>query len=351
MRHAYLAALEHSGAATPSTGWSPQILTVWQGDRLRAACPLYVKTHSRGEYVFDWAWAEAHARWGLPYYPKGLVAVPFTPVPGVRLLAENGADRLTLVRALMQHAQTLRLSSLHLLFAHEEDLATCESQGWVRRHNLQFHWHNRQPRSYLDFDDFLAALQQEKRKKIRQTRRKVTESGVSFRWVLSGQATAEEWQLLGHCYAQTYLEHGHAPYLNQAFFNEIGQQQPDHGLLVIAQRAGQAVACAFVGLDPARKIAYGRHWGALSRVDGLHFETCYHQPIEWCIRHGYRRFEGGAQGEHKMARALLPSPTASAHWLADPTMHAAVTRHLEWETSAMHAHRDQLVHRSPMRHV
>lgn len=349
MRHAYLAALEHSGAATPPTGWTPQILTVWSNAQLKAACPLYVKVHSYGEYVFDWAWADAYARWGLPYYPKGLVAVPFTPVSGARLLVRDGADRSMLVQALMTHARTLNLSSLHLLFGHEDDLAACEAQGWIRRHNVQFHWHNRHPLPYLDFDDFLAAFQQEKRKKIRQTRRKVMEAGVSFRWVMTGEATSDEWELLGRCYSQTYLEHGHAPYLNQAFFDEIGRQQPKHGLLVIAQRAGQDMACAFIGLDPDRKIAYGRHWGAISRVDGLHFETCYHQPIEWCILHGYRRFEGGAQGEHKMARALLPSPTASAHWLANPTMHAAVTRHLDRETSAVQAYMSQISLRSPLR--
>lgn len=346
MRHAYLAALHDSGSATPSSGWVPRFVTLWQDGALAAACPFYLKAHSYGEYVFDWAWANAYEQHGLRYYPKGLVAVPFTPVPGARLLARDDAARAALVRALIGLAQELKLSSLHLLFLPPPDMAACEAAGLMLRHTVQFHWKNA---GYGDFDQFLASLQQDKRKKIRQERRKVAEAGVTFRHAQGAAITAADWAFFYRCYERTYLEHGNAPYLSRDFFARMASDLPDHWLMFIAERGGQPIASSLIGVDPVRRVAYGRYWGALQRVDCLHFEACYYQPLAWCIEHGWLRFEGGAQGEHKMARALLPVATTSAHWLAHPAFADAVDRYLARETGQVQAYMAHLAQRSPLK--
>ncbi|WP_027015863.1 GNAT family N-acetyltransferase [Comamonas composti] len=375
MRHEYLCALEQSASAVPDTGWGPCVLTLWQGEELVAACMLYAKSHSYGEYVFDWAWARAYEQHGLAYYPKGLVAVPFTPVPGSRLLARSQGLREALVRALQDFAQAQQLSSLHLLFGDEADLAACASQGWMQRSNVQFHWSNRQGSGYTDFDDFLAALSQDKRKKIRQERRKVSEAGVRFRALHGPQIGADDLEFFYRCYERTYLEHGNAPYLSPQFFALQLQQMPQAWLLFIAERHGQPIASSLIALsaDAARHsalnkleivsrqalpapesiapsgTAYGRYWGALERVDCLHFEACYYQPLAWCIERGIASFEGGAQGEHKMARALLPQTTPSAHWIAHPSFAEAIERFLEREGQGMARYLDELQAHSPLR--
>ncbi|SIQ15872.1 GNAT family N-acetyltransferase [Pseudacidovorax sp. RU35E] len=358
MRHEYLAALHASGSATEQTGWTPAFATLWRGSELVGACPLYLKSHSYGEYVFDWAWANAYEQHGLRYYPKALVAVPFTPVPGARLMAVDAPTRLALVQSLMAWASDNDLSSLHLLFGQEEDIAACEAAGLMLRHTVQFHWENMHPASkdsalpYRDFDDFLAALNQEKRKKIRQERRKVAESGVRFRWARGADIRGTDWDFFYRCYARTYREHGNPPYLTRDFFHRMATQLPDAWLLFVAEREGRPMACSLIGLgaDAAgRGIAYGRYWGALERVDCLHFEACYYQPIEWCIANQVHRFEGGAQGEHKMARALMPVKTSSAHWLAHPAFADAVERFLEREDVGVSAYLSELGERSPFR--
>ena len=352
MRHEYLSALHESGCAREPAGWQPRFMTLWRGQSLHAACPMYLKDHSYGEYVFDWAWANAYAQHGLEYYPKALVAVPFTPGPGARLLATSDGARLALVRALIDHAKDERLSSLHLLFTQPQDVKAAESAGLMLRHTVQFHWANEPPGGgmYLGFDHFLAGLQQEKRKKIRQERRKVTEADVGFRWARGAEISAEEWSFFYRCYERTYLEHGNAPYLNRDFFRRMAQTMPDNWLLFIAEREGRPIACSLIGIDPDRRVAYGRYWGALERVDCLHFEACYYQPLAWCIEHGYLRFEGGAQGEHKMARALMPVSTTSAHWLAHPSFADAVARFLEREGQGIEQYLDHLALRNPLKH-
>lgn len=364
---AYLNALQDSGSATAATGWRLHWVTLWRDEVLQAACPLYLKDHSYGEYVFDWAWADAHHRHGLPYYPKGVIAIPFTPVPGPRLLALDAPARVALLSAVLQHAQTLPLSSLHLLFTDPLDRVACEALGLLTRQTVQFHWHNRHsvgfpaPASSMpfdDFEDFLSALQRDKRKKIRQERRKVADAGVVFRALHGPAITPADWDFFYACYERTYIEHRNAPYLTRDFFRRLAQHQPEHWLLFVAERGEQTIASSLIALNASPesvippsvcKVAYGRYWGALERVDCLHFEACYYQPIEWCIRHGYHRFEGGAQGEHKMARALLPTPAYSAHWLAHPAFAEAIDRYLQREAVGLADYMADLEARQPVR--
>ncbi len=356
MRHAYLLALHRSGSAVPQTGWTPHWVTLWRGNDLHAAAPLYLKTHSRGEYVFDWAWAHAYAEHGLAYYPKGVVAVPFTPVPGPRLLARDAAARQALVAALLRECAALELSSLHLLFASDTDIEASTDAGLMPRQTVQFHWRNTAPASgavFGDFEHFLANLSQDKRKKIRQERRKVADAGVRFEWRRGADITDADWDFFYRCYARTYLEHGNPPYLSPGFFAAMGRHLPEHWLLFLARNAvGEPIACSLIALSdgsPSPVAAYGRYWGALERVDCLHFEACYHQPLQWCLEHGVQRFEGGAQGEHKMARALLPVRTRSAHWLAHPAFADAVERFLAREGEGMEHYVAHLESRSPFR--
>ena len=346
MQLEYLSALHDSGCATGASGWQPRYLTLWQDGVLQAACPLFHKRHSYGEYVFDWAWASAYEQHGLRYYPKAVVAVPFTPVPGARLLARHPPARRALVDALVRHAKDNGLSSLHLLFARDQDLQACASAGLMLRHTVQFHWHNH---GYRDFGHFLSGLQQDKRKKIRQERRKVGEAGIRFRLRQGREITDTDWDFFYQCYERTYLEHGNPPYLNRDFFARMASDMPQNWLLFVAERDGRPVASSLIGLDPQRGVAYGRYWGALERVDCLHFEACYYQPLEWCIAHGFQRFEGGAQGEHKMARALMPARTSSAHWLAHPAFADAVERFLARETDGVDGYLERLAERSPLR--
>ncbi len=363
MRHEYLAALHASGSATPATGWTLRLITVWHGDDLHAACALYLKDHSYGEYVFDWAWANAYQQHGLAYYPKAVVAAPFTPVPGARLLARDTESRAVLVQALVAWCEHEKLSSLHVLFANPMDVAACADAGLMLRHTVQFHWTNTD-NGYRGFDDFLASLAQDKRKKIRQERRKVADAGVRFRHARGRAITPQDWDFFYRCYERTYLEHGNAPYLGRDFFQRMADTMPEHWLLFVAERevdgvntpiASSLIAVSADGMGAEglnglkTPVAYGRYWGALERVDCLHFEACYYQPLEWCIAHGIRRFEGGAQGEHKMARALLPVKTTSAHWLAHPAFADAVERFLEREGAGIAGYMDDLAQRSPLK--
>ena len=345
MRHAYLSAMEESGSASAQSGWKLQLVTLRhtlppQAGQLAGAAVLYIKPHSYGEYVFDWAWADAYQRHGLNYYPKAVSAVPFTPVPGSRLLADSDQSKSALLSAMVELAQNEDWSSLHLLFLSNDDLQVTETAGWLSRHTVQFHWHNA---AYDDFEDFLRALNQEKRKKIKQERRKVAEAGVVFKAFEGAQIQSAEWDF----FSQTYFEHGNAPYLNRDFFQRMQDTIPDNWVLFIAEKNGQRMACSLIGLG--NNVAYGRYWGALARVDCLHFEACYYQPLEWCIANGIRRFEGGAQGEHKMARALMPVRTFSAHWLAHPAFADAVERYLVREREGIEGYVEHLAERSPFK--
>ncbi|MDH4134752.1 MAG: GNAT family N-acetyltransferase [Gammaproteobacteria bacterium] len=353
MRHEFLAALERSGSAVATRGWQPRFATLWtQGGTLQAACPLYLKTHSRGEYVFDWSWADAHHRHGIAYYPKAVVAVPFTPVPGSRLLAVDAPARMALVQALLALCRDEEASSLHLLFGDAADMAACKDAGLMQRHTVQFHWQNRTPAPYSDFDDFLAALSQDKRKKIRQERRKVREAGVTLRHARGAEIPSADWDFFYRCYERTYLEHGNPPYLSRAFFEDMARTQAENWLLFVAERQGRPIASSLIAIssEGKDKASWGRYWGALERVDCLHFEACYYSPLQWCIKQGYNRFEGGAQGEHKLARALLPVRADSAHWLAHPGFAQAVEDFLGREGRGVAGYLDELEQHTPFKH-
>ncbi len=360
MRHAYLAAMHQSHSACARTGWTPHFLVLEQSKVMVAACVVYAKDHSYGEYVFDWAWANAYQQHGLSYYPKAVVAPPFTPVPGARLLARDAAARFALVLALIDWCKDAELSSLHLLFAADDEVAACAQAGLMLRHTVQFHWTNAST-GFADSDSFLATLAQDKRKKIRQERRKVAEAGVSFRHLAGAEITAVDWDFFYRCYERTYLEHGNPPYLNRDFFQRMAETMPENWVMFVAERNNKPIATSLIAVGAysvraraqntpeTAKVAYGRYWGALEAVDCLHFEACYYQPLAWCISHGYQRFEGGAQGEHKMARALLPVKTTSAHWLAHPAFADAVANFLEREGQGIQNYLGDLEQRSPFR--
>lgn len=359
--HGVLQAMADSGSACADTGWQPHVLAVRDADgRLVGACPSFAKSHSYGEYVFDWAWADAHDRalsaHGQRYHPKLLGAVPFSPIPGARLLVhpDLGADAQTAVRqALLQALQTecarQGWSSAHLLFLSAAEAAQAESQGWLVRHGVQFHWTNREPEPFADFDDFLASLQRDKRKKIQQERRKVREAGVHFEVKAGADITPDDWAFFYRCYAQTYLERGQQPYLTPAFWDAARQVRPEAWVLFIAHHAGRPIACALLAVDTEQGVAYGRYWGALASVSCLHFEACYYQPLAWCIAQGLRRFEGGAQGEHKLARGLLPVTTRSIHWLRHPGLRQAVADFLRREDQGVSAYVNELDERKPFK--
>ena len=275
--------------------------------------------------------------------------MPFTPVPGSRLLARSDVARAALLQGIEQFARQNNLSSAHLLFLDAADRAAAQAQGWLLREGVQFHWENRQPAPYADFADFLASLTRDKRKKIQQERRYVREAGVSFETLCDAQITPADWDYFYTCYVRTYQEHRSTPYLSRSFYAEVAQSLPEHWLLFIARRDGQRVAASLVALDPAQQVAYGRYWGCTESIGHLHFAACYFEPLEWCVRHQYRRFEGGAQGEHKMARGLLPVKTCSAHWLRHPGFADAVADFLARESAGIGEYVDELGTRSPFK--
>ncbi len=344
LSHTWLALLEESGCVSEETGWRPLHLAVEQHGRLVAAAPLYLKGHSYGEYVFDWAWADAYRRHGRQYYPKLLSAIPFTPVPGSRLLAVNPSAQHALASALIGLARESGVSSLHVLFPQPEEAVLLEAAGAMLRRGVQFHWRNE---GWPDFDAFLSSLTQPKRKKIRAERRKVVESGVRFRRLSGRDISENDWEFFCRCYDNTYLEHHSTPYLNRTFFKGLGERMPESVLMVIAERENRPIAASLLLRDQER--LYGRYWGALETVPCLHFETCYYQAIEAAIEQGIAVIEGGAQGEHKMARGFSPQPTVSAHWLAEPAFADAVQRFLEREGSAVSGYLDELNDRTPFR--
>jgi len=371
LRHAFLRAFEDSGAACEATGWTPCHLALWDGDRLQAAMPLYLKTHSRGEYVFDYAWADAWQRSGLEYYPKLLCAVPFTPVTGPRLLARDDSSRARLAQAAVALAARLGVSSLHVLYPRAADHAVLLAAGLLAREGVQFHWRNGariaegrapEPASsvamsddggerFTSFEDFLATFSHDKRKKIRQERRRVREAGIRFRWLRGRDIGEAHWAYFHRCYSDTYHRHGQQPYLGLGFFLQLADTCPDDLLLVLGSRGERAdatpVACALDVHSGTR--VYGRYWGGTEWHSGLHFETCYYQSIEYCIAVGAEAFEGGAQGEHKLARGLAPVVTRSAHWLAHPRFAQAVEAWLERESRGIAHYMDELAEHAPFR--
>ncbi|MDX5363823.1 MAG: GNAT family N-acetyltransferase [Pseudazoarcus pumilus] len=342
--HAMLSALEDSGSVGEGTGWHPRHLVLEDPSGLVAAMPLYEKLHSYGEYVFDWAWADAYQRHGLAYYPKWLSAVPFTPVPGPRLLARDTASREALLRTARGLAEESGLSSMHILLPDETEAAALAAGGFMLRSGVQFHW---QQRDYADFEDFLAKLNHAKRKKIRQERRRAAEHELECVWLDGHTATAADWAFFHRCYAMTYALHRSTPYLSAEFFPMLAARMPENVRLLLARRKGQAVAGAFFLKD--EHALYGRYWGASEHLPFLHFELCYYRAIEYCIAHDIPRFEGGAQGEHKLSRGLEPVVTRSAHWLRDERFADAVDRFLARESEGIGFYLDELSERLPFR--
>jgi len=344
VRHEFLSALHDTGCASTEKGWTPYYLVMHRENVLVGAVPLYIKSHSRGEYVFDHAWADAFERHGIPYYPKLLSAIPFTPVSGARLLATTTQDRSLLAHALISVAQQLNLSSLHILFPDDRDIDVLKSAGYMLREGVQFHWRNA---AYTHIDDFLASFNHDKRKKIRQDRKKVHAAGVTFRWLTGDSIDDASLHFFYRCYRNTYLAHGQAPYLSVDFFERLRHTMPNNMVLIMAIKEGQPIAAALNFRDG--ESLYGRYWGAIEFIPGLHFETCYLQSIDYSIQHGLATFEGGAQGVHKMARGLLATPTWSCHWVADRRFAHAIDDFVTRERDAVGNYLDELEASTPFR--
>jgi len=348
--HAFLAGLERHGCIDARTGWQPHHLGLYDGRRLVAAAPLYLKGNSHGEFVFDWSWAAAYARHGLAYYPKLLCAVPYSPVAGPRLLAgrEPGADALRrqLVAAIRAEGERLGLSSAHLNFAADADADAFAGAGWLPRFDWQFHWHNR---GWRDFDDFLAALSHKKRKNIRQERARVARAGVHCEIRRGDELGDADWRALHGFYLATFDDKGNYPALTLDFFRHLGAALPQRVLAVLCRRRGGAPIAGALLLRSATTL-YGRYWGCRETVEGLHFEACYYQGIDYCLREGLATFEPGAQGEHKLARGFLPARTRSFHWIADARFRAAVAEALRREAGLLEDYRADLLAHSPYAH-
>jgi len=348
LRHEFLVALERHDCLGERYGWLPRHITLWDArGRLVGAAPLYLKFNSYGEFVFDWAWADAYERSGLRYYPKLVSASPYTPATGPKLLSHPEAPpqtRRLLLTAAEELARQLGVSSLHWLFTTGDETDMLEQAGLARRIGCQFHWENR---GYADFDDFLNTLTAAKRKNIRKERRRVAEAGVCFRLLDGNSAQAGDWETFHQLYESTFHRRGGIPTLSLDFFRAIAREMPESVLLVMADHADTPVAAAFclVGSD----TLYGRHWGCSEFFDNLHFEACYYQGLEYCIQRGLARFEPGAQGEHKVARGFLPTQTLSAHWLADERFAEAIARHLEHERAGMRQYMQEMQGHSPYR--
>ena len=327
LRHEFLLAAEKSGCVSPDAGWSPRhIALVDDRENLVGAMPLYEKTHSWGEFVFDWSWAQAYQQAGLDYYPKLVSAAPFTPAPSGRLFVSQEELRPVLVQAALAYAEQCDHSSLHVLFPREEELGILEESGLKLRKDCQFHWHNR---DYRSFDEFLAGFSSKKRKKARRDRRHVREAGIRFRWLTGHELDKAIWADVYRLISLTFLRRGSMPYFSFDFFVEVSKRMPDNILVVLAEQNRQPTAAAVFYVSD--NVLYGRYWGCDTQYNALHFETCYYQGIDFCIANGKQIFEPGTQGEHKISRGFAPVSTWSAHWLARPEFFAAVANYLESE--------------------
>ena len=349
LSHAFLAALEQSGSIGPGSGWTPHHLALYGGGQLLAFAPTYLKDHSHGEFVFDWAWADAYQRAALPYYPKLLTGIPYSPVSGPRLLTLRGQPnpetlRGQLVKLALDCVTESGLSSWHCNFVRTEEQAVFESNALLPRQDWQFHWHNE---GFTDFDDFLDRLRSRKRKNIRRERRQVREADVEFRWFKGGEVGESELDFLHRCYLRTFHLYGNHPALNRAFFAAIAAALDDRFVLLIASRGDDRLAMSLFLAGGDR--LYGRYWGCVEEVPGLHFETAYYQGIEYCIQNRIAVFESGAQGEHKISRGFLPSQTRSYHYLRDSRFRAAIADHLLRERAWMDRYREQLARHDPYR--
>lgn len=347
LRHEFLAALEHQGCVGEQYGWIPQHLTLQdrQG-KLVAAAPCYLKFNSYGEFVFDWSWAEAFHRSGIAYYPKLVIASPYTPATGPRILTEDTPCRALyaghIIKGALQLAEKAELSSLHWLFTAEAETQWLEQFGLLRRLGCQFHWHNR---GYHSFEDLLDRFSAPKRKSVKRERRRVLEAGIHFRLLNGGEVSTADWAVFHQLYGSTFHRRGGLPTLSLGFFHEIATTMGENLLLVMAYAGRRIVAAAF-NLQGTETL-YGRHWGCNEAFHSLHFETCYYQGLEHCIAKGLSRFEPGAQGEYKISRGFLPTATWSAHWIADPRFRSAIGRFLELERTDMQRYLEKMQRRSP----
>jgi predicted N-acyltransferase len=343
-RYAFLEALESTGCVGEDTGWIPAHLVVRDSRkshaRAVAAVPQYLKTHSWGEFVFDWSWAQSYLRAGLDYYPKQLSAIPFTPVTGPRLLIDAAATGLDetdlrdeLAGLLLETARRTGSSGAHVNFTLEADQAALERAGFLRRHDCRFLWRNR---GYRSFDDFLATFRADKRKKAKRERRKVADAGITFRTLRGEAIDAALWRVIFGFSERTFLRHGNGHYLNLEFLERVSRTLPGSVMVKVAERAGQPVAASI--FFEGGGWLYGRYWGASAPEDSLHFEACYYQGIDYCIERGLQWFDPGTQGEHKIARGFEPTRTLSAHWLEHAGFRAAIARYLERERDAIDAY-------------
>jgi predicted N-acyltransferase len=348
LRHEFLAALEHARCVGARTGWVPSYITLSDSQGIAAAAPVFAKSHSYGEFVFDFGWAQAYNRLGREYYPKLSIAVPFTPATGPRLLVRPGLDHKRTAGALLKAIEAFTdengLSSAHALFVNEDDRALCERAGWLLRRDCQFHWTNR---GYADFDAYLETFTADKRKKAKRERRRVAEAGIAFDTRLGKDIDAKLLDRIYGFHRDTFLRHGHEPYLTRDFFSEICKTLGESLMVKVAHQGGRPVACAIFFQSP--DTLYGRYWGAGADQHSLHFEACYHQGVDYCIEHGLQRFEPGTQGEHKVARGFEPTLTWSAHFIADRRFRAAVDDFLEREGAAVDAYADEVREHVPFR--
>ena len=342
--HAFLSGLEQHGCLREDWGWTPHHVTLWEGGALVAAAPGYLKTNSHGEFVFDHAWANAYAHYGQDYFPKWLGAAPYSPVSGPRLLAQTDARRIALLAAVVEQAKASGLSSAHINFhLREEDAAFDPS--WLSRTDVQYHWRN--DAGWSDFDGFLAAFDHKHRKNIRQERAKVQRAGVSFRVIHGDEASEDDLAAMFGFYLLTFRDYGNSPALTLEFIRHLARAIPRNLVIFLAEREGKPIAGALClrGGD----TLYGRYWGATETLPGLHFETCYYQGIDYCLREGLAVFEPGAQGEHKLARGFLPAFVRSRHWIADPQFAEALRRWCAEETQSVERYAATLVTHSPFR--
>lgn len=344
LSHAFLSAFETSSSVGAGTGWQPCFLLLYDDTQLIGAMPLYVKYHSYGEYVFDWAWAEAYERNGLSYYPKLVSAIPFTPITSSRLLTNHPDTKALIVNALSQIMRQNKMSSAHVLFPDDDSAEWFKQAGWMQRQGVQFRWQNL---DYSDFDEFLSQLSHDKRKKIRQERKKVTDSGVICLQVKGGEITPEQWNFFYQCYENTYREHRSTPYLTREFFTTIGNSMPQNILLILAYLDEKPIAAALNIYDEV--TLYGRYWGSMQYVPNLHFELCYYQAQIFCIAEKIEFFEGGAQGEHKLARGFKARPTCSFHQIANPDFAVAIEDFVVQESKGLAAYANELDERAPFK--
>jgi len=352
LRYEFLRALEDCACVGGNTGWQVAHLIVRanESSTLIGAMPLYLKQHSYGEFVFDWSWAQAYEQHGMQYYPKALCAIPFTPVQGSRMLCANALNparvRSSLLEGLKNIVVQNQLSSAHILFPEKSEISSMIGYGFMLRNSVQFHWKNH---SYKNFEGFLASLNMKRRKNIRRERAIVASEGITFSQISGPETNDADWEFFYRCYENTYLEHQSSPYLNEAFFKQLARTMPDNLHLIIASRDNKRMACSLLVVDKLNAKAYGRYWGAIEHINCLHFETAYYQAIEYCIRENIQIFEGGAQGEHKMARGFMPTTIYSAHWIADLQFSNALKLYLEREHEGIASYVDELSEHSPLK--